>query len=239
MRFYRLWPLETGALRYTGEYRASRKWRLPGVHCPACGATWGGGLVFPCVDLSGLPVSRMLGEARLEEDFEAFERLREQLGVMVPAGAPLWPGSGFGPLVGTAHGSFGQLHMQYANSLLVRREALEQLLAEGIRGLNGCRTELRFRQKQAPELLELQPEPHGRLHPDCIPHDKRTPCARCGRWGFAIPDELILDRASLPGQLDLFQLSQLATLIVASERLVEAIRRLGFEEVSIRELSLR
>ncbi len=239
MRFYRLWPVAVGESRYTGEYKASRKWRLPGVHCPACGAIWGGGLVFPCVDLSELPVSKMLGEARLEEDFEAFERLREQVRPVVPTGAPLWPGSSFGPLRGTAQGRFGQLQMQYADSLLIRREALEQLQAEGIRGLTSCRTELRFRQKQAPELLEFQAEPHGRLHPDCIPRDKRTPCARCGRWGFAIPDEPILDKASLPEHLDFFQLSQLSTLMVASERLVEAIHRLGFEEVSIRELPLR
>ncbi|MFY0563085.1 double-CXXCG motif protein [Archangium lansingense] len=72
MRFYRLWPLAVGELRYTGEYNASRKWMLPGVHCPACNAIWGGGLVFPCVDLSTLPVSKMLGEARLEEDFRGF-----------------------------------------------------------------------------------------------------------------------------------------------------------------------
>jgi uncharacterized double-CXXCG motif protein len=129
--------------------------------------------------------------------------------------------------------------MPYAWRLLVRREALEQLQAEGIRGLVAGRTQLRFRQRQAPELLELQIEPRGLLHRDCIPPGKAVPCGKCGRYGFTLPDNPILDRASLPEHLDLFRLANRTTVIVASERLVDAIHRLGFEEVSIRELSLR
>jgi uncharacterized double-CXXCG motif protein len=189
--------------------------------------------------LSGLPEAKKLEEAYLEEDFEAFVRLRERVRPLVPVGVPLWPGTKFGPLVGSARGTFAQLFMPYAWRLLIRREALAQLHAEGLRGLEGCRTQLRFRQKQAPELLELQIEAHGLLHPDCIPPGKAVPCARCGRYGFSLPEQPILDRASLPEHLDLFRLANFTTVIVASERLVESIRRLGFEEVSIRELPLR
>ena len=43
---------------------------------------------------------------------------------------------------------------------------------EGLRGLLGARTELRWRQKNPPQMLELQVESLGRLHPDCIPPDE-------------------------------------------------------------------
>ncbi len=180
-----------------------------------------------------------LTKGYLEPNFEAFERLREWVRPLVPPGVPIRPGTRFGPLVGSARGRFGQICLFYADALIIRREALEQLQAEGLRGLLGCRTELRFRQKEAPDLLELQIEPHGLLHPDCIPPDKRTPCAKCGRWGFSLPKEPLLDTASLPTHLDLFRLANFTTVIVATERFVDTVRRLQFEEVSFRELPLR
>jgi uncharacterized double-CXXCG motif protein len=186
-----------------------------------------------------------LGEAEkltkgyLERDFEVFEQLCAQVRSRVPVGTVLGPGTELGPLVGTARGGFGQLFMPCAWILLMRRESLEQLQAEGVQGLMGCRTELRFRQKQVPDLLELQLEPHGLLHPDCIPPGEREPCAKCGRLSFSLPQEPLLDAASLPEHLDIFRLANFTTVIVVSERFVEAVRRLQFEEVSFRELPLR
>jgi uncharacterized double-CXXCG motif protein len=239
MKFYALEPVKPEALRYTGEYNAAHKWKLPGVHCPACHSTWGGGPVYPGTDLSGLPQAKKLESAYLEENFEEFERLRERVRPLIPPGAPLWPGTRFGPLVGTARGNFAPLTLQYGDSLLIRREALEQLRAEHIQGLQGYSTQLRFRQKQSPELLELQLPHHGLLHPDCLPSDQRTPCARCGRWGFSLPKRPLLEAASLPGHPDLFQLKGFATLLVGSERFVATVHRLGFAEVHFRELPLR
>lgn len=237
MKFYELEPVKEP--RFTGEYNASHRWGLPGIHCPSCHAIWSAGSdAYPCTDLSGLE-ERKKFRARLEEDYAEFERLCALVRPLAPSGVPLWPGTKFGPLVGTARGSFGQFLMQYAWTLLIRREALEQLQAEGVRGLLGCHTELRFRQKSAPELMELQLEPQGRLHPDCLPPDREPPCAKCGREGLTLPDHRILDAASLPSHLDLFRLTDFGTVIIATERFVDAVRRHGFEEVSIRELPVR
>src|SRR5690242_4450045 len=110
MRFYWLRPSVTA--RHTGEINAAHRWKLPGVTCPACGATWGGGAdAYPGVDLSVLAEQARLEEARLEEDFAEFERLRERVRPLAPPGVPLRPGTSFGPLVGTAKGQFGQLIM--------------------------------------------------------------------------------------------------------------------------------
>jgi uncharacterized double-CXXCG motif protein len=201
--------------------------------------TWGGaGEAYPSVELSQVP-KRALSHARVEENFEEFARLRELVRPLVPAGAPLAPGAEFGPLVGTAWGNFPQLHLQNPWALLVRRDALTTLQAEGLRGLAGCRTELTFRGTSSVELLELQVEAGGMLHPDCLPPGKAAPCATCGRYDFSLPRDPILDGASLPHDRDLFRLRNFQTVIVGTNRFVDAVQRLGFEEVGFRELPVR
>lgn len=169
---------------------------------------------------------------------EAFERLRELVRPLVPPGAPLPPGTQLGPLVGTARGSFGAFFYDFPWTVLIRREALEQLQAAGIRGLAGYRTELRFRQRKSPELLELQLERHGQLHPECLPLARPVPCERCGGGGYKRPENPILDAATMPEALDLFRLADIG-MVVASERLVEAARRLELDGVLFEALPSR
>lgn len=236
MKFY--WVDEVRVRRYS--YDAANKWGLPGVHCPVCDAIWSSGSErYPSVDLSQLP-ERDKYLARLEEDYTEFERLREQVRPLAPPGVPLKPGAKFGPLVGKAQGDFCPLVMEYCWALLMKREALERLQAEGLQGLKGYRTEMRFRRKDPPELLEMELLPRGRVHPDCLPADRIPPCAKCGRVGWKLPDEPILDAATLPQDLDLFRLGDFTQMIIGSERFVETARRLGYEQdILFRELPLR
>ncbi|HYO59620.1 double-CXXCG motif protein [Archangium sp.] len=62
-----------------------------------------------------------------------------------------------------------------------------ELEAEGLRGLKGCPTALRFRQRNSPELLEMELLSVGRLHPDCLPPNRKPSCLRCGRQGHPPP----------------------------------------------------
>lgn len=237
MKFF--WLRDVRECRYSGTYNASHRWFLPGVHCPQCDAIWGGGSdAYPSVDLSVLP-DHAKYSARLEEDYAEFEWLREQVRPLVPTGVPLWPGTEFGPLEGTAKGEFGPFLMNYPWTLLMRRDALERMQAEGLEGLKGCRTELRFRKKDPPELLELELLPHGQLHPACLP-ERPPACSKCGRDGFTRPEEPVLEAASLPHHLDIFRLAGFQTMIIASERFVETARRLGFEQdIFFREIPLK
>jgi uncharacterized double-CXXCG motif protein len=226
------------AAKYGGEVHGGRKWKLPGAKCHTCGATWSGaGHKYPCVDLSQLPERREFEKAR-PEPFTEFARLRELVRPLAPPNAVLPPGTGFGPLEGHASGKLAAFSW-VIDVLLVHRDALESLQAEGMQGLIGCRTELRFRQKNPPELLELQVEPHGRLHPDCIPPDVPPPCATCGRHGFQRPDEPILDAASLPPQRDLFRVGNFATMFIGTERFMQAVLRLKLDGLTFRELPTR
>lgn len=224
--------------KHGGEVHGSHRWGLPGVSCPTCGITWSGaGHKYPCVDLSQLPEQHAFLKAR-PEPFHEFARLRELVRPLAPPHAELPPGTGFGPLVGTAFGKLPAFAWMI-EVLLVRRDALEGLLAEGMRGLLGCRTELRFRQKNPPEMLEPQLEPHGRLHADCIPPDEPPPCATCGRFGLARPEAPILDMESLPQELDLFRVGNFATMVIGTERFMDAVLRLKLDGLTFRELPTR
>ncbi len=237
MQFYRL--REDTTAGYTGDISAASKWGLPGVKCPNCGTTWADSAVaYPCVDLAQHPLRREYEEPR-PEPIEEFERLREQVRPLVPGGLPLPPGALLGPAVGTAQGQFGPFCFESPWGLFMRREAMEALQQAGVRGLKGCRPELRFRQKKnPPDLVELQLEPHGLLHADCLP-ERPPPCSRCGRDGFQLPEHLILDKASLPTHTDVFRLANFSTVLVGSGRFKEAVQRLGFDGIFFLELPLR
>ncbi|MCP3136807.1 SitI6 family double-CXXCG motif immunity protein [Pyxidicoccus xibeiensis] len=237
-RFF--WVDEDNAVaeKYGGEAHGAHRWKLPAVRCHTCGATWGNvGHEYPCIDLSQLPARREFEKAR-PEPFAEFARLRELVRPLVPPGAELPPATRFGPLVGTASGKLAAFAW-IIEVLLVHRDALERLQAEGVRGLLGCRTELRYRQKSPPELMELQIEPLGRLHPDCIPPDVPPPCATCGRHGFRRPEEPILDAASLPMDRDLFRVGNFATMVIGTERFREVVLRLELDGLTFRELPTR
>jgi uncharacterized double-CXXCG motif protein len=238
MKFY--WLRDVEQPRYSGGYDEKHKWGLPGVHCPLCDTTWAAtGITFPSVDLSHFP-EREKYSARVEEDYREFDRLREQIRPLVPPGVQLMPGTKFGPMDGTARGEFGPLCLHNPWNLLLRPEPLAQLTAEGLQGLKGCRTEFRFRKKNPPELLEMELRLHGRLHRDCLPADLPPICPRCERFGLKRPEEPILDAATLPGHLDLFRLAGFTTMIIGTERFVEAVRRLGYEQdILFRELPVR
>jgi uncharacterized double-CXXCG motif protein len=174
-------------------------------------------------------------EARAEP-IEEYERLCELVRPLLPPGAILEPGTELGPIVGNARGRFGPLVSLEPWLLLVQREALEKLQAEGLAGLKGCRTELRFRQRNSPELLELEILPMGRAHPDCLPPDRKPTCPRCHRWGLTLPKDLLLDARTLPSDRDLFRLEDFSQVIVCTERFVDACQRLGFDGVTFQPL---
>lgn len=231
MRYFRI--EEDRSSSYTGDVDGVHKWKLPGLfECPACKATWSGGSkMYPSVDLSAVAALADFEEARAEP-IEEYERLCELVRPFLPAGAIVEPGSSFGPLVGKGQGRFGAFVTPVPWWLLVQREAFEKLQAEGLRGLKGYRTQLRFRQRTSPELLELEVLPVGRVHPDCLPPDRKPPCSRCGRRGIRLPEPLLLDTATLPSHLDVFRLEDFSTVLVCTERFVDACQRLGLDGVT-------
>ncbi|PTL76695.1 double-CXXCG motif protein [Vitiosangium sp. GDMCC 1.1324] len=223
---------------YTGFIDGSYKWSLPGIICPTCKAIWGGGgYMYPSVDLT--PVTSLANfEKARAEPIEEYERMRELVRPLMPPGAVLCPGTQFGPFTGRGQGRFGSFVTPVPWILMVRREALEKLQAEGLRGLKGCPTFLRFRQRNSPELLELEILPVGDLHPDCLPR-RPPPCARCGRDGVSLPDAPVLHTPTMPEHLDLFRLDNFPGLLVCTERFANACQRLGLDGITFQPLPTR
>jgi uncharacterized double-CXXCG motif protein len=219
---------------YTGDVDGSYKWGLPGIICPLCKAIWGGGYMYPSVDLTSIATLANFEEPR-PEPIEEYERLRELVRPLLPPGAVVTPGSEFGPFVGRGQGRFGPFVMPVPWILMVQREALEKLQAEGVRGLKGCRTALRFRQRNSPELLDLEILPTSRLHPDCLP-PRPPPCPRCGRDHVSLPKARLLDAATAPSDRDLFRLFHFSGVLACTERFVDACRRLGLDGLTFQPL---
>jgi uncharacterized double-CXXCG motif protein len=239
----KLYELKGTEPRFTGNLgNAKHPWGLPGVQpCAVCRA--GGGIVglqYPCVDLSALPAWEL---EKLSDSwpvpFEEFHRLRELVRPLAPTSALLEPGTRLGPLEGPASGHFGQLFMQNPWSLYSRREALERLHDAGVRGLKGCPLNVSFRVKRPPELRELELELHGRFHPDCLPPNRKPPCPKCGNDPLTLPERFWLDARSLPADLDVFRFLDAPGFIIATERFIEAVRRLDLDGVTFQELEVR
>ncbi|MFE8595849.1 SitI6 family double-CXXCG motif immunity protein [Archangium violaceum] len=216
---------------HTGHVDGSHRWKLPGIICPACKAIWSSGSkAYPSVDLTPVASLADFEQAR-PEPVDEYERLCELVRPLLPQGAMLEPGARFGPIMGKAQGRFGQLVSPVPWILLIQRDALEKLQTEGLRGLKGCRTDLRFRQRASPELLELEILPVGRVHLDSLPPNHEPPCPRCGRHGIPRPRELLLDASTLPSHLDLFRLEDYSSVIVCTQRFVDTCERLGLDGV--------
>ncbi len=240
MKFYE--AAEDTSLNYTGSVDGVHRWGLPGVQpCPTCRA--GGGspaLAYPCVDLTRLPEPEL---KKLSNPWpvprEEIARLTELVRPFAPVWALLKPGAQFGPLTGKGEGRFGQLVMQTPWTLLLRREAMERLEEAGVRGLQARPIDARFRGKNPPELLELQLELHGLLHPASLPPNRKPPCPTCGNDPFDLPNPIILDAASLPDDVDVFRMKDAWTVILVTERFVDAVKRLELDGVTFRELEAR
>ncbi|CAM4313799.1 SitI6 family double-CXXCG motif immunity protein [Corallococcus soli] len=234
MRYFELRePMDTTP--WTGEFRAQRQWGLPGVLCPTCHAEWSGVLSYPAVDLSLLPEQQSFTQPRLEP-YAKYARLAEQVRPLLPPGALLQPGCTFGPLRGTAKGRFGPVTVFPSWEIFLREDALTSLRASSIRGLVPVQADLSFPVQGSERLHELQLLPIGRLHEACLPVGRPPPCTTCGRQGFRMPSKRWLDADSLPIELDIFRLEDAVTLIIATERFVEAIRALGPGDVGIVEV---
>ncbi|MFY2561750.1 double-CXXCG motif protein [Corallococcus terminator] len=240
MRFYRI--EEDTSLGCDGYLEAVNKWCLPGVEpCPKCrlggGTPW---LAYPCVDLSGLPPHEL---RKLKDPwpvpFEEFSRLRELVRPLAPSWALLEPGTQYGPCNGKGFGRFGALFVQDSFALFLRREVMGALQSEGLRGLQGCPVDIRFRGANPPELLELQLELHGRIHSSGLAPLRSEPCSTCGRRSGKWIQHFILDAASLPQDVDVFRHSEAWGILIVTERFVDTVKRLGLDGVTFSEFEVR
>ncbi|RKH71397.1 SitI6 family double-CXXCG motif immunity protein [Corallococcus aberystwythensis] len=232
MRFYQLQrPAPSTPRHWSGSLSAEHVWSLPGVECPTCHETWSGQFALPSVDLTSLSERDLLVEPRVEP-YPEYERLASLVQPLLPSGLPPEPGMQFGPLRGTALGSFGPLSARYGWEVLVTQEALRHLRAMGIRGLVPMRAELQGLEAGV-VLYELELPLRGLLHSEAVLTG--PPCPTCGWHEVRISPTPSLDGDALPHDVDLFRPKNGSTYTFVNERFVEAIAALGPSDVTFRE----
>jgi uncharacterized double-CXXCG motif protein len=217
------------AILRTAPATAQRRWYLPALEeCPGCRGSISSPLSYPAVDLSELEEAHELEEPR-QAPFEEYVRLRDLVHPYCPPGAPLEPGTGVGPLVGSTRGRWGAFTVVDLSSLFVREDALQAL--SDLRGIVSSWP--RFRRPPVPAVAELQLLPRGRLARDCLPPDTPAACAVCGCDEVVLPHAYWVDPASLPTDLDAFRLADSPSIIVVSERFASVVRRFEPSDVTL------
>jgi uncharacterized double-CXXCG motif protein len=217
MRYYTLTERrDVERSKWSGGYHLGRQWVLPGVECPTCKDAWSGvGHDYPTVDLSSLPGKRDFERARCVP-WDEFVGLRQRVLPLVPAGAVVGPGTGFGALTGKASGKFPPVSIHMPWIILVQPPVAARL--EGLTGAIPVPTRFKARPGVA-ELLELEVRPGGSIRGG----SDGTPCRTCGRvGGAALPplNELRLD--DVPST-DFARVCP--TVVAVSERVVERLAK--------------
>jgi hypothetical protein len=114
------------------ELDVSHRWGLPGTTCPKCEATWASvGLDYPTLDLSEQPFELDLREGWLAT-WDQYQSLKDQLARLLPPGAPISPGSEFGPSIGTSKGPRSGAIWPNPWTLMFAEDTLERLSAHDL-----------------------------------------------------------------------------------------------------------
>ncbi|MCY1003923.1 double-CXXCG motif protein [Myxococcus sp. MISCRS1] len=215
--------------KWSGSFHLDRQWGLPGVKCPTCRETWAGvGYDYPSVDLSSLTERRELERAQCVP-WEQFVKLRERVLPLVPPGAVVEPGTGFGALTGRAKGKFPPVVIHMPWLLLIQPAVLARL--KGLTGAIPVPTRFKARPGVA-DLVELEVQPGGSIRGV----DAGNPCRTCGRGDSEMPlppvDEMSLEKVPTVDFARVFR-----TIVVVSERVLERLGR-DLEESEIQAVDV-
>lgn len=237
VRLFEVRPDDKSSNSYTID--ASHKWGLPGLSCSVCGQTWSTtGVAYPLVDLSALSSEkryRNVSPVTLDE----LNKLRNALLPLMPNDSVSPPGTDFGPLTGKARGTFGDFVWPNPWTLLIRSEALDLLNSAGVSTPSPARPSITFRGKDSPDLLEFQLEPYAQVSSGTLLPDALSPCRSCGHNDLCMPEHLVIERSSIPQNLDIFRARDFTTLILATERFMEAVQNLKLTDILFHEVDVK
>lgn len=223
-----------------GYIDAVRKWELPGVICPVCKCTWGmGSLQYPSVNLTGIPDARRYVEPWPVE-LEVFLKMRDEVWKSFPSLPDLTPGTSLGPSVGKPVGKLHGFVWGVLFATLLEASSLEKLKKTGLLLPASVKAELKFKGNKQ-EVFEFDLPLRGKLANPVYDGIQLDYCSACGRDSSTLPDEILIDAGSIPNDYDIFRVGNVTTIILVTERFVEAVTRLDikgavFEEVKTKQM---
>lgn len=222
--------------RKAGYIDAAHKWGLPGVICPICNSTWGAvALEYPSVNLADFPDEKLYREAR-PEPLNEFLRLRQKIADAFPQLPVLKPGASFGPSVGKAAG--GRLDgfvWRAWWTICLEASALERLKDSGLSLPKSVKAELKFK-KEVQEVFEFDLPLKGKLTNAVYDGIQLKYCDGCGRDSSSKPKEMLIDKESIPNDVDIFRVSNFTTIILVTEKFVEVVTNLDIKGAIFNEV---
>lgn len=216
---------------------ATHKWGLPGVVCESCGVTWANtGTQYPSVDISDNPTESLYRLPRVLP-FKLFEELRESIRASFPNDALLYPGTEFGSLVGWARDCPDGFVWQNPWTLLIHKNALNRLADNDVFLPLTVPCQLTTKAPECLELYEFEITSYACLSPGML-HGAKI-CFVCNRIEVKVPfEELVIEKNSVPANLDLFRVAEFTTMILATERFVEAAITSNLSGIRFDEIKL-
>jgi uncharacterized double-CXXCG motif protein len=220
-----------------GYIDAVHKWGLPGVDCPVCNCIWSAvGLEYPSIDLSNFAGEKLYRQARPEK-LDVFLDLRKKIADAFPELPLLDPGTEFGHSVGRAAGRLSGFVWRAWRTISLESDALQKLVNAPLNLPVAVKAELKFK-KDVQEVFEFDLPLKGELINGVYDGIQIKYCHACGRDSASKPEEILINRLSIPDDTDIFRVANFTTIILATERFVETVTNLNikgavFEEVKI------
>lgn len=221
-----------------GYVDAVHKWGLPGVSCPVCKQIWAGtGLEYPTIDLSSLRERKLFEKPRVEPLHEV-EEMKKILKRAFPNIGKIGPGTLLGQMVGKSTGHLNDFVWHNPWTLLITIDALTKLQSYELSLPVTVAPALKFNTKQQ-EIYEFEICPRGILLNGIYKIGEIKICPGCDRDSATMPERLIVDGSSLPKNLDMFRLSNFATVILVTEPFVEAVKDLNIRGAVFQEIEVK
>jgi uncharacterized double-CXXCG motif protein len=216
---------------YNDDIIVRRAWCLPGVRCSECGNTWAMiGVDYPLVDLSFLPADILLSYKPRAVSVEEYIQLRNEVTPLVSKEQPLPPGTGFGPLSGKGVGKCGDFAWPNSWTLLVKRKTYLSLQSSNLRLSGVSVPQLKVKEKSECDLFEFQIEPRVNLAPASYTIPEPRICPKCGRDDRKVV-KLVIDRNTIPSNLDMMRIVNYPTYIIVSERFRDTANQLNLSNI--------
>lgn len=207
---------------------AVHKWGLPGVSCNVCNQIWSNvGIEYPSIDISELSISKKL-ENGWVAPLSELKSFQSKIRNTFTEYKIFPPGTEFGCLVGKEvgrkRGYFNDFIWNSPWTIIIGETTLDKLHVKEINLPQTNEPIIKFK-TQPQKVYEFEVLPFGNLLNPIYENSRDIACLGCERIGVSMPREIVVEKVSIPIDLDVFRLTNFSTIIVVTERFVEAVKR--------------
>ncbi|MBK7708316.1 MAG: hypothetical protein IPJ30_21815 [Acidobacteria bacterium] len=211
----------------TPRFEGAHKWGLPGIDCRYCDCIWSGtGLEYPDIDFGRF--SRLADCWPRPIPNAEFRDLEAAVRREFPQIRTLEPGTRFGPMTARATGVFKGFVWSMPWTVLLPRLVAEAIEGRGVKMPTLVPAEI-VKGGTESELCELAIYPAGRLANGWYEPGVIEICPECNRDAVKLPEEIATDVSDVPDDVDVFRLSNFATILIVTERFYDAVSALGIK----------